>query len=373
MNSDCKWKPNWQQSQQRFTDWWNHSGLVLGIGEVNPVRLPDHQQHAQVTHPGPPLHWEQRHTDPNWIAQYYRYHLAGYNYPADTLPFAFPDIGCASLCVYLGVEPEFSEDTIWYSPCIHDPENHPALIFDPQQKWWRNHEAIYRAVVNLAHGDYLVGMPGIGSNVEVLAALRGTQSLMTDLLDRPGWVKQKLDEINTAFFAAFDRLYEIVKLSDGSASGSYFGLWGPGKTSLITLDPIVMFSRRMFDEFVLPPLRQQCAWLEHSMLHVDGQGALRHVDALLEIDDLDALEFTPDPVQTKYGMRNPGGGPEFYDLYRRILKAGKSIQVMDVWPEEVLPLLDAVGSQGVYLLVVSSGQNETEDLLKRVEPYGYHD
>jgi hypothetical protein len=46
-----------------------------------------------------------------------------------------------------------------------------------------------------AGDDFCVGQPGLGSNIEVLAALRGSQRPMTDLLEDPGWVREKFAEI----------------------------------------------------------------------------------------------------------------------------------------------------------------------------------
>ena len=47
----------------------------------------------------------------------------------------------------------------------------------------------------------------------MLTELRGTQNLLYDLFDRPDWVRQKLEEINQAFFTAFDDYYEHIRIS----------------------------------------------------------------------------------------------------------------------------------------------------------------
>ena len=74
-----------------------------------------------------------------------------------------------------------------------------------------------------------------------------------------------------------------------------------------------------------PFIREQCRWLDYSLYHLDGVAAVRHLDALLEIEELDAIQWTP-------GVGEPqGGDPRWYDLYRRIRAAGKS--VMPCWVE----------------------------------------
>lgn len=85
-----------------------------------------------------------------------------------------------------------------------------------------------------------------------------------------------------------------------------------------------------------------CAW-KPKMFHLDGHQCIPHLDLLLDIEPLDAVEWTPDP-------QVPGGGdPAWYPLYRKILAAGKSVQAIGVKPEEVEPLLDSVGGKGMYI------------------------
>ena len=116
----------------------------------------------------------------------------------------------------------------------------------------------------------------------------------------------------------------------------------------------------MFCEFVVPGLLDTCAWLDHSLFHVDGPGMLRHLDALLEIKDLDAIEFTPGPGVPR------GGDAEWWPYYQRILEAGKSVQAVWMSPGDVLPLLDAIGREGVYLMVECESAGEIEELERQV-------
>jgi hypothetical protein len=88
-----------------------------------------------------------------------------------------------------------------------------------------------------------------------------------------------------------------------------------------------------------------------------------HLDALLEIEALDAIEWTP-----QAGIES-GGNPRWYALYRRILSAGKSVQVVNVELDDVVPLLDAIGNKGVYLLIQFKDEQEVERAAKMIEPY----
>lgn len=353
------WKENWEETRTHFVDWWNRDGFLVASWDAY---LRD-EPCEKVRDPGPFESLEQLYTDAEWRSAKTRWDLSRMAAPLDVLPCASADLGPGSLGTFLGSEPEFAEDTVWYRPFIVDPETHPPLRFDPESRWWKVHEAILRAHVEASRGHYFVGCPDLIENLDTLAALRDSEKMLFDLIERPAWVKEKLAEINQAFFEAYDRIYEIIRCDDGGAVFSPFCLWAPGKVAKVQCDAAAMISPAMFDEFVVPALREQCEWLDYSMFHLDGTQAIVHLDSLLSIDALDAIEWTPQ------AGRAGGGSPEWYDLYRRITEAGKSIQAVSVAPGEVIPLLDAVGADGLYMLLRELDRPTADELEATLKPY----
>jgi len=360
------WKKNWPQTRQHFIDWWKCRGLVLGCWGTGIDS--DGPPHADTARPSSAADPAQYHTDPKSVAERIHYEMARKVWPADVLPAAWPDIGTVSLAPFLGAVPKYERDNIWYHSCIAEPETHPPLRYEPDAPYSQMLQAVLRAVLARSGGHYFVGMPAIVPNLDVLAALRGTENLLMDILERPAWVHQKLQEIETAYRQVFEDLYDIIKDEDGSMAFGYFMLWGPGKTGLLQCDLAAMLSPRMFDDFVVPYLKQSVNYLDYSMFHVDGHQCLAFVDPLLEIEGLRAIEWTPDPQVP------PGGAPHWYDLYQKILKAGKAVWAANLDADEVIPLLDAIGPEGVYLNVISAGgekitPQQMEQLADRIESY----
>ena len=78
------------------------------------------------------------------------------------------------------------------------------------------------------------------------------------------------------------------------------------------------------------------------MFHLDGPGAARHIDALLEIPGLDAIQFTP-------GAGTPSA-LAWVDMFRKIQSKGRSLLAI-VPAEEALELSEALSPQGLALLV----------------------
>ena len=307
------WKMNWVETRAHHEQWWEGRGLVLGAWGTG---LATTRAHAQVREPPAPASVADRHTNASYIARHTRYRMSRLRWPADILPAAWPHVGTLPLATYLGATPQYAGNNVWYHPCMSDIERHPPLVFDPNHAECRQLESIVRETVALADGNYFCGMPALLGGIDVLAELRGTAELLMDMIELPAAVHQRLRQIQEAYVAAFDRMHAIVKTDDaGSMCYGYFMLWGRGRTGLCQCDTAAMFSPQMFGEFVIPYLCEQCAYLDRSMFHVDGSQALIHLPLLLEVQDLDAIEFTPDPKAPA------GGDAHWYDLYRRILRA----------------------------------------------------
>ncbi len=358
--TQCAWKPNWDETRQHFVDWWNRKGLVLGAWTGIPASKP----HLDIPYPEPkPATLAGRHTDAVWRARHNLWMKANQAYPADILPIAWTDFGPGTLAIVLGAEPEFSPETVWYHPCWEnetEPEGLPPARFDAGNRWWRVIEDVARETAKAGKGKFFTGCPDLIENIDILANLRGTEPLLMDMAERPEWVEKKVEEITAAWFEVYERIHDIIKLEDGSSAFGAFAIWGPGKTAKLQCDASAMISPEMFRRFVAPSLKAQCEWLDHSMFHLDGSQCLCHLDALLSIEALDAIEWTPDPQVPS------GGDPHWYDLYRRILAAGKSVQAIGLKPAEVLPLLAAIGTRGVYAMVEFESPEEAEALYREV-------
>ncbi|NJL30370.1 MAG: hypothetical protein HC898_01360 [Phycisphaerales bacterium] len=302
------WKYNWESTKQHFLSWWKHEGMVLELfGDHTKRTVP----HADV----PPLEIPTS-TDEKWVNAKYRamnarHYLAYLDFPVDNLPLAKTSIGPGSLALYLGSEPSFSEETVWFNPCISDIAANHSFEFDPNARWFRIQESIIREIVSVSDGNYFTGCPDLIENIDILASLRDTQVLLMDMIENPEWVEQSVLKINQAYFDAYDRIHSLIQLSDGSSIFCHFNIWGPGKTIKTQCDASAMFSPEMYSRFVLPALIEQCEWADNTLYHLDGPNAVPHLDILLSINALDAIQWVP-------GAGNPDAGdPIYYPMYKK--------------------------------------------------------
>ncbi len=348
------WKEDWDLGRKRLADWWAGKGCALH------VCAPKAEPWADIPKPQRPDDLVQ-----SWIDPEYRV-LDALHWASNTYwgGVAFPllnlDIGPGTLGAFLGSEPGFAEDTVWFHPCIDDPESYPPIQFEPSSTWFQKHKELSELGVKLAEGRCHVGMPDLIENIDTLAQMRDPQTLMMDMIERPDWVSEKVSEINKAYFASFDLLRDAIKDEWGGNAFAAFCLWGEGRTAKVQCDACAMFSPAMFREFVQPALKEQCEWLDNAMYHLDGTQCICHVDALLEIDSLKAIEWTP-----QAGIEG-GGNPRWYELYRRIKAGGKGIQAVGVEYDEVMPLLDAVGHEGMFVMTYAETEEKARELEKKV-------
>lgn len=373
------WKENLEETKKHYVNWWNHKGIVVNMWEhfqegvaphgpysgEQPIHLTEAARNNYGTGafelPGAPQAKDgnQRWFDPEWRAGFLDWYVGHSCLKADMLPVANTQLGPGSLASILGSRVEGGEDTIWIHP---NPNFSDKLTFDPNNEQLRIHKELLKACKRKANGNYYVGMPDLMEGLDVLAALKGTDKVLLDTVMQPEVVEEQLQFINDVYFKVFDELYDIIREGDEMAF-CYFSSWAPGKMTKIQSDISTMISEDDYRRFVQPYLREQCQKIPYTLYHLDGVGAMHHLPALLEIEELNAIQWTP-------GVGEPqGGDPKWYDLYKKIIAGGKSIMACWVTLEQLRPLLDNVGGDGIHLEMDFHNEDEVEQALRIVEEY----
>jgi hypothetical protein len=345
------WKTNLEESKKRYIDWWNNKGTIISMWEHLEK---DGTPHENVPKPAPAKDLQQLWFDPAWRSENLHYQLSRSSFKADILPVANTHLGPGSLAGILGAELDGGEDTIWIR---HREDFGDEIVFDENNRWWKLHLDLVKACRAKADGRYYAGMPDLIEGLDTIAGLKGPEATLLDMMLEPEKVEMQLQKINDAWFKAFDAIYDVINV-DGEMAFCYFSIWGPGKVAKLQSDISIMFSEDDYRRFVQPFIREQCQKIDYTLYHLDGVDAMRHLDAILEIDELNAIQWTP-------GVGQPqGGDPKWYDLYKKILSKGKSI--MPCWVElnELQPLLDNVGVDGLNILMHFKTEKDIDEAMK---------
>ncbi len=350
------WKVNFEESKQHYLDWWNQKGIVLTMWEHI---TKDGAPYTNVLPPTPHRDMNQFWFDPQWRADYLHYTMSRNSYMADILPVANTQLGPGSLGAILGADLEGREDTIW----IRDKSDFNGdIILDENNKWLKLHFDLLKACKAKSQGNYFVGCPDLVEGLDVLASLKGSDNVLMDMMLDPDKTLEQLQAINDTYFKVFDTIYDIINI-DREMAFCYFSIWGPGKVSKLQVDISIMISEEDFRIFSMPFLQEQCNKIDYTLYHLDGVDAIRHLDAILEIENLNAVQWTPG-----YGQPQ-GGNPQWYDLYKKILAKGKSVMANWITMDELQPLLDNVGNQGLNINVDFKSEKEIERAMKIIEQY----
>lgn len=287
--------------------------------------------------------------------------LDQFDYLGDAMPIIWPNMGPEIFSAWCGAGYEFGETTTWSIPSIHDWESDASRArFDDQHPLFLATVEMTDKLIERGKGRFIVGLTDLHPGGDHLAALRDPQNLATDLLDHPDEVKQLLSVASADYFRAYDMLYDKIAAADMPTT-SWLGLLAKGRYYIPSNDFSCMIGPSMFEEFFLPGIVEECRFLDHSIYHLDGPGALRHLDTLLEIPELDAIQWVP-------GAGNEGL-ERWVSVYQRIQEAGKGIEVQGVTTGNIDLLFEELRPEGVFICSVGGvdDRESAEAVLKHLE------
>lgn len=351
-----RFKEDVEPAQRRAEAWW--SGEVLERAAIQ-VTAP---RNGARPYDGPDTDDLHRYfTDPELVFARLRHQLESTFFGGEAFPVVFPVSVrlVAILNKYLGAPNRYlSRDTAWSSPIIDDWATRPQFRLDPANEWFSISRRLLEGAVEWAQAEGLecyIGQPDLNGPTEILAGLRGAQRLALDIYDNPHEIAPALEEINGAWLDAWRQLSGICHRLGGWFF--WMGLWSDLPAVDLQSDVSCLLSKEQFDEHFLPFIEQQTRWAERTVYHLDGPGATRHLDSLLELPRLTAIQWVP----------GAGAPPatHWIELCRRIQAAGKPLYLA-CRPDEVETLLRELRPEGLMLATACADEDAARDLLALV-------
>lgn len=353
------YKPDWEKAQQKFIEFWNkenHDRPIISITakkegySPKPIKIPEKLI--------------DRWTDIEYVINSSRDRFAATFYGAEAYPNMWPNLGPDIFGAILGDDIVFGEDTSWSKHLLEDWSKVGRFEFNGENKWWKKLKEMTEEIVEDARGDYFVGISDIHSGADSLVSLRGPENLSYDLYDYPDKVKKANFEIFEIYKTVVDELYTITTRKQ-KGSSNWMGIWHPGKWYVSSCDLMGMISKDMYKEFIEPELLEEIKWLDASIFHLDGPGALKHLDSLLEIPELNGIQWV-------YGAGQPSA-KHWIPVLKKIQDAGKLVQVSAL-PGDLDTLLSELKPEGLMLCMATdefySGsftEQEAKDIILKVE------
>ncbi len=339
---------------ERFATWWVGDEMTAPLVEIgvkpDPAKLPEHPA-PHVVEPG---------MDPEEIIDSQLAALDAYVYLAESIPRLQANVGPDLTATPWGIGLERGEHTSWAHPIIGDIEIWENLLqrpFDFDNRWWRLIEDLLRIGLE-KRGRALVELPDLHGNFDILASVRGPEEVCMDLMDDPDLVRRAGQRAAELYRQCFRRSWEILSAKQ-RYSISWLGYVHPGPAYIPSSDFWCLTNGETARDMVLPLIREEMKDLERSIFHLDGPDALRHLDVLLELPELNAVQWV-------FGAgQDPAA--RWIETYRKIQAAGKGFLVHADNPRDALEVFEALGPQGMWLTVGGfDDADQAQAFLKQV-------
>ena len=245
--------------------------------------------------------------------------LSHFEFLGDSYPQVSLDVfGPGVLSAFTGGILDNSSGAVWFRG-EKKPLKEIRVKYNPENVWARRIKDIYRAGTERWQGNVIMGIPDLGGILDVAAALRGTDDLLCDLIDDPEEVLRLTGEIRTAWHEAYADFASVLEGQHGYTDWN--GLLSTAPSYIPQCDFSAMIGKEMYDTFVLPDVRYDTEHLQNTIYHLDGAGALRHLDSVLSLPSLNAVQWVP-------GAGSPPSD-HWPDVFRRIIGAGKGWMMVD--------------------------------------------
>jgi 5-methyltetrahydrofolate--homocysteine methyltransferase len=289
-------------------------------------------------------------TDPQTVVRRVEAQIEATNFYGDTLPYHFINLGPGALAAFMGCASVLQQNTIWQEPLIEDWAAAPELVLHEDNSMWQTCQALTQASVSAAQGRWITSLTDIGGAMDISSYFRTPEKLCFDLIEHPAEVQKAEAAILKAWFQVYDRLEPLVRAYWGGTI-AWNGLWHAGRTYTPQCDFSIMISPDMFRRFALPFLQRQAAALDATTYHLDGPGAIRHLDALLTVPNIRAIQWIPGDGQSR-------AVADWLDLYRKILDGGRNIQMHCPTPEELDLIFDQLDPDRITVWLGTGGDPE---------------
>jgi len=351
----------WQEIKKNYSKWWR--------GELERPLLPVYLTGKDPERDKPKYIYNEQimfadlTITPEEFIDSFDYELSTRVFLGDGFPFL--NMMCSGpgiVAAFLGSNLDCSTGRIWFSPNQVLPLSKLHFEYDANNIWLNRVKDICKEANKRWQGQVLVGMPDLGGVIDILASFRMSDNLLMDLIDEPDEVKRLTWEIYELWHRYFNEINEVLQPTNPGYS-DWAQIYSDVPSYVPQCDFCYMISTDMFNEFVKPELEATFNRIPRTLYHLDGVGQLNHLDSLLTINGLNAVQWVPGDGKPKL--------QEWPEVYKKIYAAGKKIQIYT----EGFPTLDKIAEQigtykGIHQFFLVGELKDQEEMKKVLLKYG---
>lgn len=275
----------------------------------------------------------------------------------DSMPIFSPNLGPEIATAALGAPLWFTEESSWSEPILKDWCNIPDIRINVHNDCLNAILDMTRLGLERAGGRYLIGHMDIHPGGDLAASLRDPSQLCIDLMESPDEVMRLMRQIRPVFYELYNMQDALMTSAGQQVRSMWLPVCGYGKCYVPSCDFAALVSNRQFRQFFLPEILEEIEWLDYSVFHLDGPAAVRHLDDLLAIPKLNAIQFVPGVAESNL---------KWLYLFQRIQDAGKAIYV-DARPDEIDRFMEGLRPEGTLLSTYASTPEEADAIAAKMQ------
>lgn len=312
-------KKRWEEIKGNYQAWWEGTlkrPMIKGVV--------CHAYSPQRKAPKTPLLSMKNCNDfsysPEELIDALDYELEQMEFLGDAFPFVnLQAFGPGTLAGFCGAEMNNRTGNVWFFPKVKQQILDINIKYNPENVWVKRIKDIYRAGQDRWAGQVLMSMPDLGGILDIIATFVGSDDFLLDLLEEPEEVKRLQKEVYTAFMEAYEDFNSVLQPVNPGYS-DWGGLYSQTPSYILQNDFAFMIGPDMFKEFAMPEIIAATNKLDHTIYHLDGVGNLNHLDLLLEVKNLDAIQWV-------YGAGQPSA-KHWLEVYEKIHASNKKMEVI---------------------------------------------
>jgi hypothetical protein len=344
--------PGFDLAMQRVYAWF--AGEII---DRPPIRFMAHNafvEQANTAYPSGNL--RERWFDTEFQVETYLQSIDGKTFRGETFPVFWPNLGPEVYAALYGADLEYGEVTSWSTPLVRDWRDVSRLKLDLHNVYAAKLDELTQVALERCAGKSLVGYTDLHPGVDCAAAWRDPQQLCLDMIEHP----EEVDQLIAIAIGDFEQIYDHFDAelkARKQLSVSWMGIPSFGRMHIPSCDFSAMISPRLFERFCLPVAQREVRSMTHNIFHVDGKGVARHIDMILDIPGVHAIQW----VQ---GVGDDQPIMQWVPFIKRV--QARAPIIVDLNKREIDAFMDEVEPEGIFLWVATDSEEEECDLLKRV-------
>lgn len=355
-----------QQLINDFEKWWEHD-LERPIIQVT-LFNEEYQPSNKIYSRGELLDMLYNLDIPvNEVAKAYYESYCSNIYLGDAFPIFYMR-STGVLGAYLGQDYHINinQGTIWFKEMKGKELTEIVPKLDVTMPLYQRSLDLIKAFSNYYGDDIALGIANLGGMMDIVESMRGANNSLMDLYDDPDEILRLNDNIYEAFKQAYQEMIDAIDLNNTLGYTGWISLLSQKPYFISQCDFCCMVGPEQFDEFIIDTLKKEVALIERSFYHLDGPGAIRHLDRIIECG------FKGIQWINGAGSK-PLNDPCWNEIYQKVHDANLLLQVNISGKEEleyIDYIVDYLGSPKNIAFICTGSSNDLEIFKEYLNKYG---